>query len=126
MLLAFLERTTEVENFLKEFREVLKHRLGVPVIVHYGPRCFDQYAYLLQTGLPPALCIVLTTEYLVDMSIPGANYTFSQLHAALALGEFESMIQSEQPAMRLNFVGELSESMANLKHVLDKALPCKQ
>lgn len=123
VLFSYLERSSEVETWLRELRELFTRQLSVPVLIYHGPRCYDQYAYLCHSGLPPALYIVLTADYPVDIPIPGANYTFSQLHRALVLGEFESMSQSDRLAIRLNVCGEQGESMANLKHVFEQALP---
>lgn len=119
----FLERTPEVEKALRGIRGMLMSRLGVPVVVHYGPRCFDQYAYLCRSGIPRALHIVLTADYPVNIPVPGASYTFAQLHLALILGEFESMIQTDHPVIRLNLTGRLDESLTNLERLLAHALP---
>ena len=119
----FLERTPEVENTLREIRGMLMSKLGVPVVVHYGPRCLDQYSYLYRSGIPHTLQIVLTADYTVDLPVPGANYTFAQLHMALVLGEFESMIQTGHPLIRLNLTGERDESLTNLTRLLAHALP---
>ena len=110
-------------GWLRELCELLTRQLGIPVLIQYGPPCYDQYAYLCRTGLPSVMYIVLSADYFVDTRIPGANYTFSQLHKALVLGEFESMGQTTRPVLRLNLTGEIRESMANLKHVFELALP---
>ncbi len=123
VLYAFLERTPEVELYLRGFRETLTRRLGVPVVLQFGPRCSDQYPYLCRSGLPPALYIVITTDYPIDIPIPGAGYTFSQLHLSLVLGEFESMVQTDRPVIRLNLQKKVGETMASLGHLLTNALP---
>ena len=126
VLLAFLERTPEVETSLWEYRELLARKLRVPVLLHYGPRCFDQYAYLCRSGVPHALYLMITADYPWDARIPGADYTFSQLHLSLVLGEFESKVQLESPhplVIRLNLSGKLTKSLASLKRLLAQALP---
>lgn len=122
VLLVFLERTAKVENSVRQFRELLTKRLDVPVLVHYGPRCFDQYAFLCRSELSQTQYIVLTADYSVDQAIPGAQYTFSELHTALVLGEFESLVRAGRSVIRLNLLGNLGESLTNLKHLFDRAL----
>lgn len=122
VLLVFLDRTPAVESPRYEIRTQLTRQLGIPVFLTYGPRCFDQYAYRCLTGASEALLIVLTADYPSDFSIPGAHYTFSQLHSALCLGEFESIVHSERLATRINLTGDLAEALADLEQAFAKAL----
>jgi transaldolase/glucose-6-phosphate isomerase len=121
-LLVFLDRAPAVESALYEIRTQLTRQLGIPVVLSSGPRCFDQYAYLCLTGASEAMFIVLTADYPSDFSIPGALYTFSQLHSALCLGEFESIVHSDRLTIRINLTGDLAEALANLELAFAKAL----
>lgn len=123
VLFAFLERTPEVEKGLWELREVLTAKLSVPVLLHFGPRGADLYPFLYRSGLPHALYIILSEDYSDDIPVPGARYTFSQLHRALVLGEFESLAQTEQAVIRLKLGGKLEESLSRLEHLLVQAFP---
>ncbi len=122
VLLVFLDRTPDVESALYEIRCQLTRQLGIPILLIFGPRCFDQYAYLCLTGASEASFILLTADYPIDFSIPGADYTFSQLHSALCLGEFESIVHSDRFAIRINLTGDLAESLARLEQAFAKAL----
>lgn len=123
VLFAFLERTPEVEKGLWELRELLTAKLSVPVLLQFGPRCADLYPFLYRSGLPRALYIILCGDYPDDMPVPGARYTFSQLHRALILGEFESLAQTEQAVIRLKLGGEPEVSLSRLKHLLLQVFP---
>jgi transaldolase / glucose-6-phosphate isomerase len=122
VLFVFLDRTPESESMLSKIRELLTRQLGVPVFLSYGPRGFDNYPYLFRSNLSDSLSIVLTGNYPLDIPVPGASYTFAQLHAALCLGEFESLNHSDRLVIRVNLTGEQAESLVNLELAVGKAL----
>lgn len=121
-LLVFLDRTAAVDQALHKIRDQLTGHLRVPVLLAYGPRSLDNYSYLSRNTFARSLHIVLTADYSVDISIPGANYSFAQLHQALCLGEFDSFAQLERHAIRIHLLGETAKAMTRLEHVLEKAL----
>ncbi len=122
VLLVLLERTPAIEAAVHQIRELLTRQLGLPVVSLFGPRCFDQYAYLCRTGVSEALFIALTADYPIDLPIPGADYSFSKLHFALCQGEYEAIVHSERFVIRINLMGDVVESLANLEHLFAKAL----
>ena len=121
VLLVFLDRTPEAECALFKIRELLTLHLGMPVFLSYGPRGFDQYPYLFSSSLSDSLSIVLTADYPIDLPVPGADYSFAQLHSALCLGEFESLNHSDRLVIRINLAGEQSEALDNLELAFGKA-----
>ena len=123
VVFSFPRRSPELEVWLRELCGLFTRQLGIPVFIQYGPRCYEQYAYLCRPGPLPAMYLVLRADYLVGTRIPGATFTFSQLHKALVLGESESMGKTTRPVLRLNLTGEIRESMDNLKHLFELALP---
>ncbi len=96
-------------------------QLGMPVFLSYGPHGFDQYPYLFSSSLSDSLSIVLTADYPIDLPVPGADYSFAQLHSALCLGEFESLNHSDRLVIRINLAGEQSEALVNLEQAFGKA-----
>jgi hypothetical protein len=122
VLLIYLDRTPVVESALQKIRERLTIHLGIPVLLSYGPRGLDQYPNLFGTTVSDALFIVLTSDYPIDIPVPGADYSFAQLHTALCLGEFEYLNHSDRWSVRINLTGNLAESLTNLEHAFDTAL----
>jgi hypothetical protein len=122
ILFVFLDQTPALESAIHRIREQITRQLGDPVLVVYERRCFDNYAYLGRCSLPDAL-VPRPYEYPVDVPIPGANYSFAQLQRALCLGVFDSFVNMDRHAIRVNLTGELAAALGNLHHVLEHALP---
>jgi hypothetical protein len=47
----------------------------------------EYYGHHFRRGFPKGLCIARNADSPVDLAIPGAPYSFSQLHRAVVLGE---------------------------------------
>ena len=114
-LFIFLDKTEQTESMFQSLREQLARTLMVPVLLVWGPRSLDTYDYLLRVGAPAGLHLMVTADSEVDVAIPGANYSFGQLHHALALGQFEALSASSGLAVRLHLS---SESPAAVSHLL--------
>jgi len=96
--------------------------MGVPVFLAYGPRCLDLYPYLYRSGLSHSLSVILTADYPIDVPIPSASYSSSQLHNALCLGEFDSFVRLDQRVIRVNLTSDVPESLGDLELLLEPGL----
>lgn len=121
-VLVFLPQTPGVVTAFQAIRRDLAEKLNVPVLMVYGPRALDHYSHLRREGRPQGQYLVCTSDPPVDISIPGASYTFGQLYRALALGEFEGLEQSHSFVIRINLTGEIAASLAMLEHAVGQAL----
>lgn len=121
-VLVFLPSTLRVVTAFQSIRRDLTEKLKVPVLMVYGPHALDHYSNLSRKGQPHGQYLVCTADPPIDMAIPGAPYTFGQLYRALALGEFQSLEQSQRFAIRINLTGEISAALASLEHAVGQAL----
>jgi transaldolase/glucose-6-phosphate isomerase len=126
VLLAFLDKTPAVELAFHRLREVLTRALGRPVILVFGPRAMDHYAYLSRPEGALSICVVVTADSEIDLRVPGAHYSFAQLHLALALGEFESLSNAGRFAVRLHLPAHSPEVLLGLEHLFEQALRGKR
>ncbi len=125
-ILAFLPQTPRVLTAFQAIQRELTEKLKLPVILVYGPHALHHYSHLRRKGQPQGQYLVCTADPPVDMTIPGASYTFGQLYRALALGEFEGLEQSHRFAVRINLTGEIPAALANLEHAIAQALSRSQ
>jgi len=125
-LLIFLPQTPGVLAAFQDIRKKLAEKLAIPVLLAYGPHSLHHYSHLHRKGLPHGQFLVITAEPTIDLAIPGASYTFGQLHQALALGEFEGLVRSDRFVVRIHLTGEIPVALENLGHVVDQALARKQ
>lgn len=118
----FLAQTPTVVTAFQAIRRELTEKLKVPVLMVYGPHALHHYSHLRGKGQPQGHYLVCTADPSVDISIPGASYTFGQLYRALALGEFDGLEQSHRFAIRINLTGELPAALAKLGNAIAQAL----
>ena len=125
-VLIFLPQTPRVLAAFQAMRTKLAAKLAIPVLVAYGPHSLHNYSHLHRQGLSHGHFLVITAEPTIDLAIPGASYTFGQLHRALALGEFEALAQSDRFVVRIHLTGESPVALEKLGHVVSQALARKQ
>jgi len=125
-VLVFLPQTPTVLAAIQALRTKLVEKLAIPVLLAYGPHSLHHYSYLHRKALSHGQFLVITAEPTIDLPIPGASYTFGQLHRALALGEFEGLVESDRFVVRIHLTGEIPVALENLGHVVNQALAHKQ
>ncbi|MFI5097972.1 MAG: hypothetical protein ACHQT6_08385 [Candidatus Acidiferrales bacterium] len=125
-LFVFLPQAPRVLAAFQALRTKLAETLAIPVLLAYGPHSLHHYSHLHRKGLPHGQFLVFTADPSIDLAIPGASYSFGQLYRALALGEFESLVQSDRFVVRIHLTGEIPVALENLVHVVSHALARKQ
>jgi transaldolase/glucose-6-phosphate isomerase len=124
-VLVFLPQTPRVSAAFQALRTRLAEKLAIPVLLAYGPHSLHHYSHLHRKGLSHGQFLVITATPTIDLAIPGASYTFGQLYGALALGEFEALVESDRFVARVHLTGDIPAALANLGHVVDQALARK-
>jgi transaldolase / glucose-6-phosphate isomerase len=110
----------ETEVALARIREHLASSRGIPVLLSSGPRYLRYFEQVYKGGPEKGLFLMLTSESTADVAIPGAGYTFGQLHMALALADLESLEMRRKLAMRLHLTQGLEQGLAEIEQVILK------
>jgi len=121
-LLAYLERDGGNGGQLDALRAKLNQRLHLPVLLGYGPRYMHSIGQLYKGGPATGMFLVITSAKAEDLPIPGAKYTFGQLQMAQALGDLQSLLRREKPALRLHLARGAGAGLAELRRTMDQAL----
>jgi hypothetical protein len=121
-LLAFLARDPSNAAELEALRYRLMERLGVPVLLGFGPRYLHSIGQLYKGGPANGMFIVITSRQPQDVPIPGARYTFSQLQMAQALGDLQCLAARERPVLRLHLAQGARAGLAALRAIFEQAL----
>lgn len=121
-MLVNLTRTGQVYAAFNAIRGRLTETLERHVLTAFGPLAGEHYGYLFRQSLPYGPCIVFTTDHRVDKAIPGASYTFAQLHQAMALSEYDALVHWERPVIRLHLSDEFPAALDQLTRVFNQAL----
>jgi transaldolase/glucose-6-phosphate isomerase len=119
-ILAFVGHTPAQESTLQFLREQLASKLGLPVLLSFGPRYLHYFGQVYKGGPSKGLFLVLTGEPDEDIAIPGAGYSFGQLQLCLALGDFESLVSRKKLAVRLHLTQGAEQGLAQLQRVVNK------
>jgi transaldolase / glucose-6-phosphate isomerase len=121
-LLVQIHPTPELRVKFAVLRRILGSVLRRPIMLAYGPLAGEQATYLFRDSLPHGLYIVFTTEPSTDKPIPGANYTFGQLHQVAALCEYDTLVHWQRPLIRLHLAPQFPEALDQLLHAFEQAL----
>jgi glucose-6-phosphate isomerase len=121
-ILAYVARDAANGAQLDALRATLGERLGLPVLLGYGPRYMHSIGQLYKGGPTSGMFLMITSEKSSDLAIPGAKYTFGQLEMAQALGDLESLGRLGKPALRLHLTEGAPAGLASLRRAVDQAL----
>jgi len=121
-LLAYVARDAENAAELESLRNRLAERLGMPVLLGYGPRYLHSIGQLYKGGPAKGMFIVVTSRKAEDLTIPGARYTFAQLQMAQALGDLQCLAQRERPVLRLHLAQGARAGLAALRAIFEQAM----
>jgi len=121
-LLAYVDRNAANAALLDALRARLGERLRLPVLLGYGPRYMHSIGQLYKGGPPAGMFLLITAAPVEDLAIPGAKYSFGQLEMAQALGDLESLVRREKPALRLHLARGPEAGLAELQKAMTQAL----
>ncbi len=105
-IMAFCDRTPEVEIRLTEIRRLLRERLKVATTLGYGPRFLHSIGQLYKGGPRSGTFLQIVIEPGNDLDIPDESYSFATLFAAQSLGDYEALGQRHRPLLRLKITGD--------------------
>ena len=98
---AYIHPTSASDAALARLRERIRARTNRPVTIGYGPRFLHSTGQLHKGG-PAGLSVQLVSEpTAADAAVPDEWYSFGQLIAAQALGDYEALRSLGRSVMRV-------------------------
>ncbi|MGH2520956.1 MAG: bifunctional transaldolase/phosoglucose isomerase [Anaerolineales bacterium] len=101
-LTAYVERTPRREKLLRELRAAIRDRYKAATTVGYGPRFLHSTGQLHKGGANNGVFVQFVSGDPQDAPVPGEEYTFSDLKAAQALGDYQSLASRHRRVLRVN------------------------
>ncbi|MFB3101337.1 MAG: hypothetical protein ACE1ZM_07830 [Gammaproteobacteria bacterium] len=98
-LIAFLPESADLTAAFSSLRKAISEKTGVATTFGYGPRYLHSIGQLYKGGPRNALVLGFVSGKYDDLAVPGASYTFGQLSAAQASGDFAVMAERGQKIM---------------------------
>ena len=121
-LIIDIPRTEELHEKFVVLRNLLSTTLVRPVLMAFGPYAGEYAEHFFRHSLPYGPSIIFTTDSLTDEPIPGANYTFSQLHQLMALSEYDALVHWHRPVIRLHLLQDFPAALDQMLSVFRQAL----
>ncbi|MDR8394340.1 hypothetical protein NC796_24540 [Aliifodinibius sp. S!AR15-10] len=111
---AFLPEEPRTNKLLQKFRTILQQRLKRATTVAYGPRFLHSTGQYHKGGPNTGLFIQLTADDVVEMNVPGKNYSFGIFKRAQADGDFTLMLTHSRRIIRVDLNGDIHQGMGKL------------
>ena len=98
---AYLPPTPAVEEALRTLQETLRDRTGLATTLGYGPRFLHSTGQLHKGGPPNGLFLQLVDTPDNDVPVPETDYTFKELIAAQATGDYQALQEADRTVLRV-------------------------
>lgn len=121
-ILAYVDRNEQNVRRLEKMRVLLRDKLKMPVLTGFGPRFLHSIGQLYKGGPPQGMFLQLTCSDQEEAAIPGADYSFSQLKMAQALGDLEALVKRDKPVIRLHMKNGATTGLAVVQTMIEEAL----
>ncbi len=98
---AYLAPTAATEEALRTLQETLRDRTGFATTLGYGPRFLHSTGQLHKGGPPNGLFLQLVDTPSDEVSVPETDYTFTELIAAQATGDYQALQEADRTVLRV-------------------------
>jgi len=120
-LMAYLERSGEIEDKLQSIRLGIGKALRAAATLGFGPRFLHSAGQLHKGGPNTGLFLQLTAADSQDLPIPGEPYSFSVLKQAQALGDLQSLQNKKRCVVRVHLGQDVKAGHERLSKALEVA-----
>jgi transaldolase / glucose-6-phosphate isomerase len=119
---AFIAPAPDRDTAIARIRMLLRDRTGRATTAGYGPRFLHSTGQLHKGGPPTGWFLQLTEDHEQDRDIPGWPYTFGQLIAGQAEGDFAAIESHDLPILRVHLGSDPVAGLGALERALAAAL----
>ena len=112
---AYLAPSDETTAALNTFVTALRKRTGLATTLGYGPRFLHSTGQMHKGGPPNGLFLQLVDTPTNEVPVPETDYTFKELIAAQATGDYQALQEADRTVLRVRVdassLGNLAESI---------------
>ncbi len=113
-ILPYVYPSEDVEKALLALRDKILSRTKRAVLFGYGPRYLHSTGQLHKGDGNNGVFIILSADAAEDIQIPGQHYTFGQLCAAQALGDFQALEEKGRRVIKIHLTQPILQAVKNL------------
>lgn len=121
-LLAYIEMNAEHARLLTEVRHLVRDHKEAATCLGFGPRFLHSTGQAYKGGPNTGVFLQITAEPSADVPVPGAKYTFGQVIAAQARGDFEVLAERGRRALRIHLTSDVKAGLERLLAATREAL----
>ncbi len=99
---------------LEQLRDALGSTSGLPATLGFGPRFLHSTGQLHKGGAANGIFVQISSDTEDDLAIPGEAYTFGQLNACQALGDYQVLQARERRVVRVEAGTDLAAAAGKL------------
>ena len=111
---AYLPMSSGPAAVLDEIQANLRDRFRVAVTVGFGPRFLHSTGQLHKGGANNGLFLQIVDEPSSDVPVPEESFTFAELIAGQAAGDFEALTSGERRLLRVNLGSDVDGGLRTL------------
>jgi hypothetical protein len=112
-LMAYVPASSRMDRRLFALQLRLRERVDAAVTVGYGPRLLHSTGQLHKGGPPCGHFLQVLDLSGGDVPVPETGYTFGELIAAQALGDYEALTRRGRPVLRVRSLSGLERALHN-------------
>jgi glucose-6-phosphate isomerase len=122
-IMGYVEPTAEFDAAIAELRKAIRAHGKATTTFGYGPRFLHSTGQFHKGGPKVGRFLQLLHDGPTDVSIPGAQYTFTTLKNAEAIGDFQTLRELALPAERVRLQGDdAASALRELTKRIEEAL----
>ena len=100
-LQAYLPPTPDTDRTLRALQETIRDETGLATTLGYGPRFLHSTGQLHKGGPPNGLFLQLVDTPEREASVPETDFTFKELIAAQAAGDYQALREAGRTVLRV-------------------------
>jgi transaldolase/glucose-6-phosphate isomerase len=125
-LQAYLQPTPETDVALARIRVGLRDQLRVATTSGYGPRFLHSTGQFHKGGPNAGLFLQLVDHPVAGVDVPETDYTFGELIAAQAIGDYQALRARDRRVLRIALGRDSAAGLALLEDALAEAMDTKE
>jgi transaldolase/glucose-6-phosphate isomerase len=106
--------TPNVDDTLRSLQRTLRDETGLATTLGYGPRFLHSTGQLHKGGPPNGLFLQLVDASDEDVPVPETDYTFGELIAAQATGDYQALREADRTVLRIRVDDDSLNALADV------------
>jgi len=117
-IMGYVEPSAAFDAAVTELRAAVRDATESATAFGYGPRFLHSTGQLHKGGPPAGRFLQIVHDSEPDVEIPGADYTFTRLKHAQAIGDLDTLRAHDLPAERVTLSG--ADAAAGIRELADR------